>query len=53
MSTFAFLKKYSETLVIIKVLIGTYSQKTDTHRGFVNSIAKRHIILAVFTLEPK
>ena len=52
MSTFAFVKKYSETLVI-KVLIGTYSQKTATYRGFVNSIAKRHIILAVFTLEPK
>ena len=52
MSTFAFVKKYSETLVI-KVLIVTYSQKTETHRGFVNSIAKRHMILAVFTLEPK
>jgi len=52
MLTFAFVKKYSETLVI-KVLIGTYSQKTETHRGFVNSIAKRHMTLAVFTLEPK
>ena len=52
MLTFVFVKKYSETLVI-KVLIGRYSQKTETHRGFVNSIAKRHMILAVFTLEPK
>ena len=52
MLTFVFVKKYSETLVI-KVLIGTYSQKTETHPGFVNSIAKRHMILEVFTLEPK
>ena len=52
MLTSAFVKKYSETLVI-KVLIGAYSQKTEIHRGFVNSIAKRHMILAVFTLERK